>query len=90
MAVRAKAGIAPGAMLVAVNSYPLDGVGANLLKPAIIAAEKAGSAPIELLIKADDRYRLLAIDYRDGLRQPHLEKIGDQPTLLDAILDPKE
>ena len=82
-----KAGIAPGAQIIAVNSYALDG--AEILKPAIIAAEKPGSAPIELLIKADDRYRMVQIDYRDGLRYPHLETLGEG-ALLDKIAEPKE
>jgi len=83
-----KAGIAPGAQLVAVNSYALDGAGADLLKPAIIAAEKPGSAPLELLIKADDRYRMVSIDYHDGLRNPHLDSLGDG-ALLDKIVEPR-
>ena len=84
-----KAGVAPGAQLIAVNSYALDGVGADLLKPAIIAAEKPGAAPIELLIKADDRYRMVQVDYHGGLRNPHLEALGEG-ALLDKIVEPKD
>jgi predicted metalloprotease with PDZ domain len=82
-----KAGLPPGAQLIAVNSYALDG--GDQLRAAITAAAKPGAPPIELLIKADDRYRMLVIDYRDGLRQPHLEPIPGQTPLLDAILEPK-
>jgi len=82
-----KAGIAPGAQIIAVNSYPLDG--ADLIKPAIIAAEKAGAGPIELLIKADDRYRMVQIDYHGGLRYPRLEALGDGG-LIDRIIAPKD
>jgi len=82
-----KAGIAPGAQIIAVNSYPLDG--ADLIKPAIIAAEKAGAGPIELLIKADDRYRMVQIDYHGGLRNPRLEALGDGG-LIDRIIAPKD
>jgi predicted metalloprotease with PDZ domain len=82
-----KAGIAPGAQVVAVNSYPLDG--ADSIKPAIVAAEKSDGNPIELLIKADERYRMVQIDYRGGLRYPRLEALGDSGS-LDRIIAPKE
>jgi len=82
-----KAGVAPGAQVIAVNSYPLDG--ADLIKPAIIAAEKTGAGPIELLIKADDRYRMVQIDYHGGLRYPRLEALGDGG-LIDRIIAPKD
>jgi len=82
-----KAGVPPAAQLVAVNSYGFEG--GEQIKAAIAAAAKPGAPPIELLIKADDRYRLLSIDYHEGLRWPHLEAIPGQPQLFDAILDPK-
>ena len=82
-----KAGVAPGSQVIAVNSYAFDG--ADLVKPAIIAAEKPGAAPIELLIKADDRYRMLSIDYHGGLRYPHLESLGEG-ALIDKIVEPKD
>jgi predicted metalloprotease with PDZ domain len=82
-----KAGLPPGAQVIAVNSYAFEG--ADQIKSAIAAAAKPGSPPIELLIKADDRYRLLAIDYHDGLRLPHLEPIPGQAPLIDKILDAK-
>jgi predicted metalloprotease with PDZ domain len=83
-----KAGIAPGSQVIAVNSYAFDG--ADLVKPAIIAAERPGSAPIELLIKADDRYRMVSIDYHGGLRYPRLEPLAEGGALLDKIIEPKE
>ena len=82
-----KAGVPPGAQLVAVNSFAFEG--AEQIKAAITAAAKPGAPPIELLIKADDRYRLLSIDYHDGLRWPHFEALPGQAPLLDAILDPR-
>jgi len=82
-----KAGIAPGAQVIAVNSYPLDGP--DSIKPAIVAAEKSDGNPIELLIKADERYRMVQIDYRGGLRYPRLEALGDSGS-LDRIVAPKD
>jgi predicted metalloprotease with PDZ domain len=84
-----RAGVVPGSQLIAVNSYAADGSAADLLRTAIIAAEKSGSGPIELLIKADDRYRMVWIDYHGGLHYPHLEALGEG-ALLDKIAEPKE
>jgi predicted metalloprotease with PDZ domain len=81
-----KAGLTEGTQLVAVNgeSYDLDA-----LKEAIKAA-KTGAAPIELLVKAKDQYRTVRIDYHDGLRYPHLERIEGKPALLDQILEARK
>ena len=69
-------------MLVAVNgrTYKQD-----KLRDAIIA-NKGGKQPIELLIKTDDVYRTVAIDYRDGLRYPHLTRVEGTPDRLMGIL----
>jgi predicted metalloprotease with PDZ domain len=77
-----KAGLTEGAQIVAVNgdAYEEDG-----LKDAIKSA-KTGTAPIELLMKAKDQYRTVRIDYHDGLRYPHLERIDATPARLDDIL----
>ncbi len=82
-----KAGIAPGAQVIAVNSYPLDGP--DSIKPAIVAAEKSSAAPIELLVKADERYRMVQIDYHGGLRYPRLEALGEAGA-IDRIIAPKD
>ena len=47
---------------------------------------KDGKAPIELLLKEFDRYRTVKLDYRGGLRYPHLERIPGKPDLLTPIL----
>ncbi len=78
-----KAGLIAGTQLVAVNGFAYD---ADLLKDAIAAAAKPGAVAIELLVKNGDRYRTVTVDYRGGLRYPHLERRPDAPDLLDAIL----
>ena len=77
-----KAGLTAGTQIVAVNgeAYEADG-----LKDAVTAA-KGGAAPIQLLVKEQDRYRTVAIDYHDGLRYPHLVPIAGTPARLDDIL----
>jgi predicted metalloprotease with PDZ domain len=81
-----KAGLVTGAQIMAVNGVAYD---AARLKDAIKLA-KGSSAPIELLIKADDHYRTVRIDYHDGLRYPHLERIEGAPARLDDILAPRK
>ena len=43
---------------------------------------------IELLVKVDDRYRVVVIDYRGGPRYPHLERVEGTPDLLTTVLSP--
>ncbi len=80
-----KAGLAPGAILIAVNGKAMD---MELLKGAITAA-KTDTAPIQLLVKIDDNYRTVSLDYHGGLRYPRLERIEGTPALLDDILAEK-
>jgi hypothetical protein len=42
------------------------------------------------LIKDDDRYRTVNLDYHGGLRYPHLEPIAGQTQSLDDILAPRK
>jgi predicted metalloprotease with PDZ domain len=76
-----RAGIGTGMQLVAVDGreYKKD-----TLEDAVKSA-KQGKQPITLLVKDFDRYRTIAIDYHDGLRYPHLERIADKPDRLSAI-----
>jgi len=81
-----KAGLAPGMTLVAVNGKAYDADG---LKDAITAA-KTGTDPIELLVKSDDAYKTVKIDYHGGLRYPVLTRTGDGAAYLDDILAEKK
>ncbi len=77
-----QAGMAPGATLLAVNSRAYK---AELLKLAV-TANKAGQAPIELLLREGDRFRTLRLDYRGGLRYPKLEPVAGSEDRLGALL----
>ncbi|HEY3521057.1 MAG TPA: peptidase M61 [Rhodanobacteraceae bacterium] len=79
-----KAGISPGAELVAVNGHAYK---SELLKDAITAA-KADHKPIELLVKNQDEYRTVPVDYHDGLQYPHLERASG-PDYLSRITEAK-
>ncbi len=76
-----KAGLTESMQLVAVNSHSYK---AELLRDAITQA-KDGSG-VELLVKYEDRYRTVKIDYRGGLRYPKLERLEAVPDRLTEIL----
>jgi len=80
-----KAGIAPGGTLIAINGreYRPERL-ADTIKEA-----KSSNAPIELLVKSGDLYRTFKIDYHDGAKYPHLERIPGTVDRLGAILAPR-
>ena len=77
-----KAGISTGATLVAVDGHAYT---ADILTDALIAA-KSDKKPIQLLLKHQDEYRMVAVDYHDGPQYPHLERIKDTPDYLSNIV----
>jgi predicted metalloprotease with PDZ domain len=81
-----KAGLTIGAKLLAVNGIAYD---MDRLKEAITEGKKGGG-PLNLLVKAGDHYKTVAIDYHGGLRYPRLERIEGTPDLLSAIYAPRK
>jgi len=79
-----KAGLGPGMQIVAVNSRQFSGA---LLNDAIRDA-KGNTNPIALIVVNTGVYKVLALDYHDGLRYPHLERVDGTPDRLDDILKP--
>jgi predicted metalloprotease with PDZ domain len=80
-----KAGLTTNTTLVAVNGRAYS---ADLLKDAIVQA-KEKNGPIELLVRNQDRYRTVRIDWREGLRYPRLQRIEGTPDRLSAVLAPR-
>ncbi|MGC4027492.1 MAG: hypothetical protein QM696_01280 [Steroidobacteraceae bacterium] len=76
-----KAGLTTNTTLVAVNGRAYT---AELLKQAITEAAKGGPA-IELILRNQDRFRTVQIDYRGGLQYPHLERVEGRPDGLAAL-----
>ena len=76
------AGITTGTQVIAVNGETYS---ADLMRRAITAA-KDGASPLELLLKNGDSYRTIQLEYRDGLRYPHLERIPGRADWLGRIL----
>jgi predicted metalloprotease with PDZ domain len=79
------AGLTGRMTLVAVNGRSYT---AELLREAIKAGTD-GKHPIELIVKSGDYYKTVKIDYRDGLRYPHLARIDGTPDRLSQIFAPR-
>ncbi len=77
------AGLGSGTTIVAVNdlAYEKD---SKSLDDAIEAA-KDGKTPITLLVREFNRYRTVSLDYHDGLRFPHLQRVEGSPDRLSKI-----
>ena len=80
-----KAGLASGGTVVAINGREFS---AERLKDAVAGTAKG--EPLEFLVKTGDLYRTFRIDYRDGLKYPHLERIAGTPDRLTAILSARK
>jgi len=76
------AGLTVGTKLVAVNDRALD---TDELKAAI----KARKSALHFLLRTGDVYRTTEFRYDGGLRYPKLEKTGQEPSTLDALLSPR-
>jgi len=77
-----QAGLAANSSIVAVNNRAYK---PEVLKAAIKDA-KGSTAPITLLVKKGNVFRTIALDYHDGLRYPHLERIPGTKDRLESIL----
>jgi predicted metalloprotease with PDZ domain len=78
-------GVTVGTQVVAVNGVSY---GNEALRRAVTAA-KSERAPIELLLRSGDQYRTVTLDYRAGLRYPHLERDAAASDRLTEILSPR-
>ncbi len=79
-----KAGIGPGMRLVAVNERKW---APPVLRAAIKAAQ-GSNQPIELLVENAQFFKTYSVDYHDGEKNPHLERVENQPDVLGDILKP--
>jgi predicted metalloprotease with PDZ domain len=81
----AKAGIAAGMKVIAVN-------GRRFSKEALrdaLRATRSGTR-VELLVEDDDFFHTHPLDYDGGLRYPHLVREESKPDLLSQILTPRK
>ncbi len=58
-----------------------------MLRAAIKAAQ-GSNQPIELLVENAQFFKTYSVDYHDGEKNPHLERVENQPDVLGDILKP--
>ena len=79
-----RAGLGPAMRLVAINGRKWS---PELLHVAVKAAQSSNQ-PIELLVENAQFFTTYSVDYHDGEKNPHLERVSDQPDILGDILKP--
>ncbi|HTX02393.1 MAG TPA: hypothetical protein VMD07_01830, partial [Candidatus Acidoferrales bacterium] len=78
------AGLVPKATILAVDGFTAN---PDRLDYSLKAAQHT-SAPITLLVQRDNTFTVLELNYHDGLRFPHLERIPGTVDMLSAIAAP--
>jgi predicted metalloprotease with PDZ domain len=79
-----QAGIGPGMKLVAVNGRKWS---ADVLRDALKASRNS-SGTLDLLVENNEFYKTFALNYHDGLRQPHLEREASKADILTRLIAP--
>ena len=79
-----RAGLVPGMTILAVNGREFS---PDALDYAQSGAEHS-TAPISLIVKQTGWFQTLSLDYHEGVRYPHLERIEGTPNVLAAIAEP--
>ena len=79
-----QSGVGPGMRLVAVNGRKWTPA---VLRAAVKAAQ-GSNQPIELLVENEQFFKTYSVAYHDGVKNPHLERVSDQPDILGDILKP--
>jgi predicted metalloprotease with PDZ domain len=79
-----KAGLAPEMTVVAVNGRAFS----EKLWTKAIADAKLSNADIDVLVNQGGWYSHLSIDYHDGVKIPHLERIPGTTDMLEEIMQP--
>jgi predicted metalloprotease with PDZ domain len=79
-----EAGIGPGMKLLAVNGRKWS---PEVVHAALKSAQ-GSEAAIELLVENAQFIRTYSVAYHDGEKNPHLERVTEQPDILGEILKP--
>jgi predicted metalloprotease with PDZ domain len=79
-----KAGLGPGMQILAVNGVRFT---SDALHDAI-KNSKMASGPLALEVQNDDVVKTVTLDYHGGTREPHLERDGSKPDVLEQIIAP--
>jgi predicted metalloprotease with PDZ domain len=76
-----RAGLSPGSRMLEVNGQPFS------TRVLLAAIRSAASKPLSIRADINGNKRVVNIDYREGLRYPHLERIVGTSDRLSALLD---
>jgi predicted metalloprotease with PDZ domain len=76
-----RAGLGPGMRLTAVNGRRWT---PDRLKEAVQATRTGGK--VRLIVEKGDEVKTVTLDYAEGGRYPHLQRVKDKPDLLGDIL----
>jgi predicted metalloprotease with PDZ domain len=79
-----RAGLAPGMHVLAVDNQEFS---PDVFAYAVKKAQHS-NAPISLITSQTGWFQTLSLDYHDGMRYPHLERIDGTPDMLAAIMAP--
>ncbi|HEY6326707.1 MAG TPA: hypothetical protein VIW73_09390 [Candidatus Cybelea sp.] len=79
-----RAGLAPGMHILAVDGQQFS---AEVLAYALRRAQRS-NAPIALITTQNGWYQTFSLDYHEGIRYPHLERVAGTPDMLAEIAAP--
>ena len=79
-----QSGLGPGMKLVAINGRKWS---PSVLHAALKAAQ-GSDQPIELLVENAQFFKTYPVIYHGGEKNPHLERMAEQPDILGDILSP--
>ncbi|HUA78762.1 MAG TPA: M61 family peptidase [Dyella sp.] len=77
-----RAGLSPGARVIEVNGQVFSD------RVMLSAVQSSVSKPLTMRVDINGNERVVTLDYRDGLRYPHLQRIAGTPDRLSALLKP--
>jgi len=77
----AAAGVAPGMKLVAVNG--------RKWSPEVLLEALKARTPLQLLVENIGYYKTYTLNYADGPRFPHLERVQGRMDLLGEVIKPQ-
>lgn len=80
-----RAGLAPGMHVVAVDGQQFS---PDVMEYAVKQAVRS-TAPIALIVTQTGWYQTLSLDYHEGLRYPHLERIPGTTDMLSQVAAPR-
>jgi len=82
--IAARAGLAPGAHIVAVNGRAYS---TARLRDALKASSKS-TTPMTLIVQNGEFFTTASIDYHGGEKYPHLERTTGKPDWMETLIKP--